>query len=186
MSNKSKEVEIILTEYKSLRQEILQKMDACWKILTFETGGTSLVFGYVFANKEYRLLLIIPFLILVSSFLHLSETSTIINAGNYIRDNIEKDLKKLLRGKEHEYKSMSWESFVEEEEGVDPYKYVHISTVCLFIGMFWISIFLSIGFKEEMGIPPPVYWPFHLLLLGYSIAFIVYMYVWVERILRKL
>lgn len=183
MAEKSKEVEIILTEYKSLREEIVKKMDFCWKILTFETGGTSLVLGFVFAEEAYYLLPLVPFLILVTSFLHLSETSAIINAGNYIRYNIEKNLQKFL-GNYREHKPMSWETFVEEK--ADPYRLVHISTACLFMGMFWASIVLSVLFKDKMEIPLILDGPFNLLLLGYLVAFIVYLYTWVTQIIKKI
>ena len=101
-----KEVNIILAEYNCLRDEIITKMQACWQILTFETGGTSIILGFVFANGQYELLPLIPFLILISSFIHLSETSAIINAGDYIRENIEVDLQKFRKVST---KSMSWE-----------------------------------------------------------------------------
>jgi hypothetical protein len=184
MIQEDKKVEIILTEYKSLRDEILKKMDTCWKILTFETGGTSLVLGFVFAQGAYELLPLVPFLILVSSFLHLSETSAIINAGNYIRDNIEKNLQPLLGNKNEEYKFMWWEKFVKEQ--ADPYKLIHISTACLFMGMFWASIVLSVVLKDKMEILLTPDWSFNLLLIGYSIAFILYLYVWITEIWQKI
>jgi hypothetical protein len=181
MSNESKEADIILAEYARLREEIITKMEACWKILTFETGGTSIILGFVFSNGQYVLLPIIPFLILVSSFLHLSETSAIINAGNYIRENIETDLKK-FRVKSS--KSMSWETFVKEHR--DPYELIHISTVCLFVGMFLASIVLMVLLKGKIEIPLTNDWLFYLLLLGYIVAFGVYLFTWVTRVLKKL
>jgi hypothetical protein len=180
MPEESKEVDVFLTEYKSLREEIITKMDFCWKILTFETGGTSIVLGFVFAEGAYDLLPLVPFLILASSFIYLSETSAIINAGNYIRDSIQTNLKKILGND----KLMSWESFVENQS--TPYKLVHISTACLFMGMFWASIVLIFLFKYKMQTLVTFDWALNLLLIGYTIGFFVYLYAWYTQIVKKI
>jgi hypothetical protein len=182
----SQKMDIILAEYQKLREEIITKMEACWKILTFETGGTSIVLGFVFANGQYMLLPIIPFLILISSFLHLGETSAIINAGDYIRDRIEPDLKKVL---DEDFKSMSWEAFVKERHRPykwSPYKWIHMSTFSLFAGMFWASIILTILLKGRIGISLTSDLLLYLLSLGYSVAFVVYVYAWRAHIWKKL
>ena len=183
MSN-ANEVNIILAEYGKLREEIITKMDFCWKILTFETGGISIILGFVFSNGQYVLLPIIPFLILVSSFLHLAETDAINNTGDYIREHIEKDLQK-FRDKSSE--SMSWETFVRERKGT--YNLIHISMVSLFVGMFWASIALMLLLKGKIETVPTNDWlfnlPFYSLLLGYSAMGVVYLYLWVTRVVRK-
>ena len=179
----SKKEDIILAEYQSLREEIITKMEACWKILTFETGGTSIVLGFVFSNGQYVLLPIIPFLILISSFLHLGETSAIINAGDYMREYVEKDLRKILG---EDFKSMSWEDFVKKRNNEykwGPYKWIHISTFSLFAGVFWASIILTFLLRERAGIPLT---DDILLSFVYFIAFVVYGLTWHAHIWKKL
>jgi hypothetical protein len=186
----SNEVDIILAEYNRLREEIITKMEACWKILTFETGGTSIILGFVFSNGQYVLLPIIPFLILISSFIHLGETSAIITAGDYIREHTEKDLQKF---RDKSSKSMWWQNFLRgpamERKG-SPYKLIHISTFCLFAGMFWASIALTVLLKGKIEIPLTNDWQFNLLLLGillgYAVAFFVYLHTWYTHIIKKL
>lgn len=182
--SKTEEVEIILAEYKCLRDEILQKMDSSWKILTLEAGGTSLILGYVFVNSQYVLLPIIPFLILVTSFLHMGETLAIMNAGYYIRENIQKDLQKLMNKRnEFNYKSFSWESFVEKNSSC--YKLIHVSTSCLFIGLYWVSFALILLLKQNPEISMPYDWQvIWLFLLLYIIGFALFMFVWITRIIR--
>lgn len=165
-----------------MREEILKKMDFCWKILTFETGGTSLVLGFVFVNGTYELLLLVPFLILFSSFLHLGEISAILNAGNYIYDRIEKDLKQILEN-DRKYESMSWEDWVDKHN--ISYKRIHISTTCLFSGMFVASIVLSLLFKDKMDIPLAFDWIFYLLLFGLLLVFVWYLLLWHKEVYKK-
>jgi hypothetical protein len=178
-----KEVDIILAEYQGLRDEIVAKMNSSWQILTFETGGTSLILGFVFANQQYVLLPIIPFLILVSSFLHLGETLAIVNAGNYIRTIMRPDLQRILKKSDQDFKPMSWEDYIIINRKA--YDWIHITTVTLFVGMFWASIILTIIFKGKIGIPPTNNWfnpLFILLLLGYILVFVVYLYYWTKLI----
>jgi len=157
-------------------------MQACWQILTFEIGGTSIILRFVFANGQYELLPIIPFLILVSSLIHLSETSAIINAGDYIRDYIEVDLQEF---RNLSTKSMSWESFVRDKGKSDPYKLIHISVFCLFAGMFWVSITLTVLLRGQNGFHLTTDWLL-LLVVGYALAFSFYSITWHKQVFKKL
>jgi hypothetical protein len=159
-------------------------MDSSWKILTFETGGTSLILGYVFVNSQYVLLPVIPFLILVTSFLHMGETSAIMNAGTYIREYIQVDLKNLMnKENKSNYKSMSWENFAYYNNSC--YKLIHISTTCLFLGLYWVSFALIILLKQNPQINMPYDWQtIWLFLILYIIGFAVYIYVWITRIIH--
>jgi hypothetical protein len=183
----SKEQDIILAEYQCLREEIVTKMNSSWQILTFETGGTSLILGFVFANQQYILLPLIPFLILVSSFLHLGETSAIINAGEYIRTRTQVDLQKILNKGSKRFESMTWEDYVWEKNHKRPYDWIHITTVSLFAGMFTASIILMIILEGRMRIPSSQtnIGLFILLLSGYIVGFGVYLYQWIKLIKKK-
>jgi hypothetical protein len=183
--SKKEKADIVLAEYKFLREEILQKMDSCWKILTFEVGSTSLLFSYVFVNNQYSLLPVIPFLILITSFLHMGETLAIINAGSYIRNHTEKDLRTLLKPEENNPNllSLSWESYTQKPEKAYCYRLIHVSTSLLFIGLFLATIAIMIMFKLNSAIIIPYDWNILLpFIILYVLGFIVYLYVWIKRI----
>ena len=182
MSEKSRDVDIVLKEYEFLRREIMSKIDANWKILSFETGGTSLILGFVFVNDKVELLPLVPFLILVTSFLYLGNTESILNLGKYIRTYIEPDLSTL---KTKSLKSTSWEKFVKDEKG--PYKLIHISTLILFMGMFYATLFLMVLSIDKIIAPFPDYWPlFYGLVAVFSVFGIVDMWFWREFVFKKL
>ncbi|HUK84856.1 MAG TPA: hypothetical protein VLU95_03235 [Candidatus Acidoferrum sp.] len=177
--SKDPNLDAILAEYNCLRQEILQKMDSCWKIITFEAGGVSLILGYVFVNSQYSLLPLVPFLILVTSFLYMGETLAIMNAGTYIRLHTETKLKKILG----DSLSPSWESYAYDHP--KSYWLIHLSTYFLFAGLFWATIIITIWFKLNPSIASmPFNWATIILFtLIYSMGFIVNLYVYAKEIL---
>jgi hypothetical protein len=179
----SRDVDMILKEYEFLRQEILSKMDAGWKILSFETGGTSLILGFVFVNGRVELLPLVPFLILVTSFLHLGQVESVLNLGEYIRKNIEPDLKSLQV--DRSLKTPKWEDFVQCKRG--PYETIHKSTLCLFMGLFYASLFLMVISRNEIILLFPSAWPlFYVLLAFFAVFGVVYIYAWNENVIKKL
>jgi len=185
MQSKTEAADIILQEYQCLRTEIITKMQACWQILTFETGGTSIILGFVFADGQYVLLPLIPFLILVSSSIHMGETWAILNAGKYIRERVEPSLRKYLGGST----AMSWEQYLYDNsrEGgyLGPYKVIHSSAFLLFGGMFWASIVLTVVFRKQIGISSIGYWIFLIVLfLAYGVAFALSAKTWYDRVYK--
>jgi hypothetical protein len=182
VTEKSRDLDIVLKEYEFLRIEIMSKIDAGWKILTFETGGTSLILGFVFVNDKVELLPLVPFLILVTSFLYLGNTESVLNLGNYIHTHIEPDLKTL---KTTSLKSANWEDFVRIERG--PYKTIHISTLVLFMGMFYAALFLMLLSMNKIIAPFPNYWPlFYVMVAVFSVFGIVYIWFWRKYVFKKL
>lgn len=183
MANKTDAAEIMLGEYQCLRTEIITKMQACWQILTFETGGTSIILGFVFADGQYVLLPLIPFLILVSSFIHMGETMAILNVGKYFRERVEPSFKKYLQGST----AMSWEQFLYDNRGGrwGPYKVIHSSAIILFGGMFWASMALTVVFRKQIGISSISDWIFlAVLFLAYAVAFAIGAKTWYERVYK--
>ena len=176
LSKNSRDVDLVLKEYEFLRQEIMAKMDASWKILTFETGGTSLILGFVFVYDRVELLPLVPFLILVTSFMHFGETQSVISLGNYIHDYIEKDLKALQT---EELKSLRWECFAKKNRG--PYNTIHISTIVLFMGLLYATLGLMVLSMDEIMASFPDYrWLFYGAVVMFAVFGVVYVLAWLK------
>ncbi|MCD4809747.1 MAG: hypothetical protein K8R17_07600 [Methanosarcinales archaeon] len=79
------EIDFALEEYKTLRKEILDKMERSYKTLSLGVGGITVILGFVFEYKIYELFFVLPFLILANSYRYRAETKAIINAGSYIK-----------------------------------------------------------------------------------------------------
>jgi hypothetical protein len=158
-------------------------MDSCWKIISLEAGGVSLVLGYAFANSQYSLLALVPFLILVASFLYMGETLAIINAGDYIRQHIEKS----LSGLQGVAVQPNWQSFISSKERRFCYKVIHFSTYLLFAGLFWASIAFMVWLKLDpsLGAIPFSWLTIEVFVIIYSAAFAVNVYVYCSAILTK-
>jgi hypothetical protein len=75
-----------LEEYKSLRDEISNKMSSQNKILSLGVGGITVFFGAIFELQQYYLFLVLPFLIFANLYLYKAETRAIIIAGRYLKD----------------------------------------------------------------------------------------------------
>ena len=73
-----------LEEYKSLREEILSKMERNFRILSLGVGGITVILGFVFQYKINELFFVLPILILANSYRYKAETAAILNAGEYI------------------------------------------------------------------------------------------------------
>ena len=82
--------EFILEEYKSLRDEELNKMDKQYKIVGLGIGSIGVLLGIAFENEIYSLFLILPLIILSSMSLFDAERGSIKNVGAYVRFMEEK------------------------------------------------------------------------------------------------
>ncbi|RXA20858.1 hypothetical protein EQO05_03835 [Methanosarcina sp. MSH10X1] len=73
-----------LEEYKSLRGEILDKMEKDFRTLSLGVGGITVILGFVFQYEIYELFYILPLLIAANAYRYKAETASILNAGEYI------------------------------------------------------------------------------------------------------
>ncbi len=161
----------------------MAKMDASWKILSFETGGTSIILGFIFAYDKVELLPLVPFLILVTSFLYLGQTESVMNLGSYIRTYIEPDLRN-HRMTKNDKSPPYWEEFVQCNRM--PYKTLHISTLILFMVLNYSTIILMAlqgdRIINAMSLSSD-YLLFLDVLVGlFSIFGIIYIVAWYEFI----
>ncbi len=77
--------DFVLEEYKSLREEILAKMEKNFKTLCLGVGGITVILGFVFEYDINELFFVLPLLIVANAYRYKAETASILNAGEYIR-----------------------------------------------------------------------------------------------------
>jgi hypothetical protein len=102
------EREILLTEYKALRDEILKKMD---HRATFRVSALTLTVAAIGVGAERKsglLLLLAPIVITLFSNLAIYHSVQIARAANYIRDVIEPKLDRQAPG------SIGWHHFTSD------------------------------------------------------------------------
>ncbi|WP_440954159.1 hypothetical protein ACSAZK_10870 [Methanosarcina sp. Mfa9] len=83
--DKGCEWDLILEEFRSLREEELGKMDKQYKILALGVSGTGTLLGLAFQYSLYPLFLVLPLIILSFMSLYHWERLSILNAAEYIR-----------------------------------------------------------------------------------------------------
>jgi len=120
------EMDFALEEYKTLRKEILDKMERSYKILGLGVGGIAVILGFVFEYEIYELFFVVPWLILANLYLYKAETNAIINAGTYIK-KIEKFIymKNSTANNRNEnaiFRDMGWENYLEVKNKRKIYK----------------------------------------------------------------
>jgi hypothetical protein len=84
--NGNEEWQLILEEYKTLRQEQLNKMDKQYQITGLGTGGVATLLALAYEKTIYPLFLILPLVILALMALYEAESGAIIRAGEYIKN----------------------------------------------------------------------------------------------------
>ena len=132
------ELTFALEEYKTLRAEILSKMDNQYKILSLGIGGIAILFGAIDKIAIDELFAVMPFLIIANAFLYRIESMAIINAGIYIRD-----IEKIIYYNHNNLNindKMGWETRLKREV-YKPFNYVAdiIFTVLYFLSIFKVS-----------------------------------------------
>ncbi|MGF7118578.1 hypothetical protein [Methanobacterium oryzae] len=80
------EWELLIEEYKSLREEALAKMERQYRVIGLGIGGIGILLGIAFQFQIYPLFLILPTLIILSMVLFDSERDSLLNIGEYIAE----------------------------------------------------------------------------------------------------
>jgi hypothetical protein len=171
MTNNEKE--FMLEEYRTLRKEILNKMDKQYNILSLGVGGITVIFGAIFSYKAYLLLFVLPFLIFANAFIYLTETRAIINAGKYIKE---------LESKLYAADSMGWEHFLSKHKSRKKiYMLFEYAMDLIFLTLY---SFCVVGAEVWYYYTPPYYLDWHWVLIA-RVMYIVIAVVWISIILKK-
>jgi len=104
----NEEWQLIIEEYKSLRQEQLNKMDRQYQITGLGIGGIATLLAAAYEALIYPLFLILPLVVIAFMALYEAESRAIIRAGEYI--------KKLEVDVISEHKELGWERWLAAED----------------------------------------------------------------------
>jgi hypothetical protein len=102
------EWQLILEEYKTLREEQFDKMERQYQITGLGVGGIATLLAAAYQYKIYPIFLILPLVILALMALYEAESCAIIRAGEYI--------KKLESEIIIEHKDLGWERWLASSE----------------------------------------------------------------------
>ena len=130
------EMDFALEEYKTLRKEILDKMERSYKILSLGVGGIAVILGFVFGYEIYELFFVLPWLILANAHLYRGETNAIINAGTYIK-KIENSIYK------KDFGDMGWENYLEKRNKRKIYK-PHKHAAYIIFGSLYVMCIIGV------------------------------------------
>jgi len=135
------EKEFALEEYRALREEILNKMERNFKILSLGVGGITVILGFVFQYKINELFFVLPILILANSYRYKAENAAILNAGEYIckiENSIYRKNSSLCKcDTDKIYGDLGWENYLRDEKKRVVYS-SHGHTADLILGSLYI------------------------------------------------
>jgi len=130
-----------LEEYKSLREEILDKMEKDFRTLSLGVGGITVILGFVFEYKIYELFFVLPLLIAANAYRYKAETASILNAGEYIcklENSIYRQNSRLSKSDTDEiFGDLGWENYLRRERRRKIYK-PHAHTADVIFGSLYL------------------------------------------------
>lgn len=134
--------EFALEEYKSLREEISNKMERNFNTLSLGVGGITVILGFVFKYNINELFFVLPLLILANIYRYKAEYISILNASEYIR-KIENsfyrqdcDVSKCDTDKA--FGSLGWENYLKDKRKL--YKLHGYAAGVIFGSLYLLSI----------------------------------------------
>lgn len=115
LDNDEKECDLLLEQYKLLRNEALVRSEMQYKILGFGAGGIGTLIGIAFQFKVLPLFLVLPLAIIASMILFYAERDSILNIRKHIGKLEKKRIKdEELReevGKSDKFKRLAYRHF---------------------------------------------------------------------------
>jgi len=149
-------MDFALEEYKTLRKEILDKMERSYKTLSLGVGGIAVILGFVFEYKIYELFFVLPWIILANSYRYSAETNAIINAGTYIKkieNYIYRKDSTVTANKCTKYNisgDMGWENYLENENKRKIYKPHKYAADIIFASLYFMCIIGAFGYNKDL------------------------------------
>jgi hypothetical protein len=133
------ERQFLIEEYKALRSEIVNKMEKQYKIVGLGVGGISLLLSFAIKEGYDPLFFVLPLLIIACTLLLISEISSIRNAGEYIRTNIEKTVFKRRKS------LLGWETWLSKnEEKLKAYERFRDGSLLILAILYGTCVFFAI------------------------------------------
>jgi hypothetical protein len=169
-----------LEEYKALREEILDKMEKCFKILSLGVGGITVILGFVFYKDVNELLFVLPILIFANAYRYKAETVAIENAGVYIckiENSIYRQNSRLSKCNDKVCGNLGWENFLRNEGKINKYK-LHRYTADIILGSLYALCVIELwrrNTEPSTNIPISV-------TISFTILFILIFLYWLHLI----
>ena len=177
-------LDVVLTEYKALRHETLDKLRLHLQIYSIYVSALLIFYGLIFIHKIYDLIMVIPIFSLALFFRILWEQTVIIKIGQYIRTEIEEKKIPMLIGKinvkedqEFEYTDlwMGWQYFWKKTSYPKYYQYSLLMLFLLFsvvpAVLYNIYSILAPITKMQVITLLPIEVLVFLLILNFSLGF---------------
>jgi hypothetical protein len=173
----TKKINFIFEEYKTLREEIKNKIDYQYKILSLGVGGITVFFGAIFEFKIYELFLVLPALIFANAYLYNAETRSIIYAGNYVKkieNSVYRDNSNTESDEDKEYGDIGWENWLDTQK-IRQYIHFGFAADVIFGSLFIMSV-AGIWIYNQGHFPKNALWittVAYILISLYWLYFIV-------------
>jgi len=127
-------IDIVLAEYKALRDEIILKLRAVYLIYSIYFSSVLLIYTYIISNRLYILFLILP-LVTLALFPRLHYDQKMIRMlGHYIHKQIvDRKISFLTQGNSDNPYQISWLGWEDFHGSNMPFPYYRISFIILFV-----------------------------------------------------
>ncbi len=145
ISNDDK-LKIVMTEYKILRREAMERVKLQLQLYPLALGAISLLFGYVLINQRYEALLLLPFITILLAFRWIWEVKMVDANRRYLL-KIENEIipKLTFSEEEKDFRLVGWQSYYEQWRKKQPKDWL-ISAIFLLGVPTLISILYFIWF----------------------------------------
>lgn len=105
---------VVLTEFKALRDEINQRATYCHTLITINIAASGTLAGIVIANpQQVELLLLLPLLNPVLGLLWIDHSYAIRNMGDYINNELKPAVRQVAA---RDPELLRWETYLDEHE----------------------------------------------------------------------
>lgn len=183
MTEADEKVKVVLAEYNALRSEIIQKFQLHLQIYTIVFSALMLLIGFIFINKIYDLLLVIPLFASILLYRWIWEQELIKLLSIYLNDLEENKIPALIGHfdvtKENFQKYwMGWQHFyIENSPPKKYYKYSFNLLIAITFGLpITFNILAILSIYGYINIITHIPFILHLLaiLINSSLAFHIY------------
>jgi len=181
------QIEVMLTEYKSLRDEIKRNFDLQIKLYGIFVSGLGVVYGLIFKFGVSDLVLLIPFIFLPLGLRVQHSNYGVKIIGEYLKDKLEPQIKIFMKEKKVEWEG--WQTFWEKrnlQKVIDSYDTLAKALLFIVIPMgiailYLLSIILKLICINITVIPSIFHIPLIIVYVGIISFVLVYVKIFLNR-----
>jgi len=173
-SNRSDELQAVLSEYQTLREEIQRRSNNQLLCVTASTASVGVLIGFISGDIITRsfLLLVVSWILAVFGIMWLDHNIRIFELGRYIKDKIEeKKLKAIF--KSSNIKWIGWEHYLSDKRKKSLLRSFIVAVFPLIY--FIVPSIISVIFYIQQNLKCIPIWPVFLTGVLIIILFVEYM-----------